>query len=123
MTGTTFNPGAEWNPDPSRPVVYCVQSWFHPAKGGPYLKWLEEKHMAEVLAHPGIISARRTMLDQTDDNGWWCCLLMYEMENRSVLDSYLDSPAREVFWNELEGFGDIHYSERFWGETDLELYK
>lgn len=118
-----FDPSTDWKSDPSRPVVYCVQSWFHPANGGPYLKWLEDKHMAEVLAQPGVLNARRTILDQTDENGWWCCLLTYDMANRTALDAYMKSPVREQFWTELENFSDIHYSERFWGETDFYLSK
>jgi len=106
-----------------QPVIYCVQSWYHPSKGQPYLDWLEGKHMAEVLAEPGILTARRVMLDQTDENGWWSCLLIYEMENRAALDAYLKSPARDRFWEELEAFGDIHYSNRFWGDVDVSLSK
>lgn len=123
MSDAVFDPSSDWKPDPSRPIVYCVQSWFHPTNGGPYLKWLEEKHMADVMTHPGVQRARRTILDQTDENGWWCCLLTYDMENRAVLDAYLQSPLREQFWEELEAFGNIHYSERFWGETDFEIIK
>ncbi|MEQ8664314.1 MAG: DUF4286 family protein [Rhodospirillales bacterium] len=123
MAETTYDPSTDWHADRTRPVVYCVQSWFHPTDGGPYLKWLEDKHMAEVLAEPGMLQARRVVLDQTDENGWWCCLLIYDLENRGALDAYLESPARDKFWSELEAFGNIHYSERFWGEVDFRIFK
>lgn len=105
------------------PVVYCVQSWYHPTDGKPYLRWLEDKHMAEVLAEPGVLSARRVMLEQPDENGWPCCLLIYDLESRESLDAYLESPARDRFWRELKAFKAIHYSTRFWGETDINIIK
>ena len=103
------------------PLIYLVRSWVDPERGQPYLDWLKDKHMAEVVAEPGILWARRVMLDQADDRGWRSCLLLYGFDGRAALDAYVESPARERFWHELEGFRDIHYSDRFWGDVDVAI--
>jgi antibiotic biosynthesis monooxygenase (ABM) superfamily enzyme len=99
-------------------VVYCVRSWVDPENGSPYLKWLEHKHMAEVRALPGVTSARRVRLEQTDAKGWAGYLLLYEFVDRATLKAYFASADRQRFWRELDAFKDIHYSERFWGDVD-----
>lgn len=78
------------------PLIYVVRCWVDPERGQPDLDWLKDKHMAEVVAEPGILWARRVMLDRADDAGW-------------------------RFWRELEGFHDDHYSDRFWGDVDVAI--
>ena len=36
------------------PLIYLVGSWVDPERGQPDLDWLKHKHMAEVVAEPGI---------------------------------------------------------------------
>ncbi len=102
-------------------VLYVVRSWVDPDNGQPYMDWLESKHMAEVLAEPGVQWARKALLDQADENGWQSCLLLYGFENRAALDAYMKSDARNRFWRQLEAMKDIHYSDRFWGDVDFAL--
>lgn len=102
-------------------LIYVVRSWYDPENGQPYLDWLENKHMREVLQEPGIEWARRVMLDQPDEKGWPSCLLIYGFENRDALAAYMESDAREGFWKELQTMKDIHYSDRFWGDVDVRL--
>ena len=103
------------------PLIYVVRSWVDPERGQPYLDWLENKHMAEVVDQPGILWARRVMLDQPDDKGWRSCLLIYGFADRAALDAYFHSPDRDRFWSEVEGFRDFHYSERYWGDVDVAI--
>ena len=42
-----------------------------------YLRWLEDRHMAEVIKEPGFLWARKCRLEQTDDKGWQGYLLIY----------------------------------------------
>jgi len=102
-------------------LMYVVRSWYDPEKGKPYLEWLENKHMREVLREPGILWARRAMLDQPDDNGWPSCLLIYGFKDRDALAAYMESDARTGFWEELQTMKDIHYSDRYWGDVDVKL--
>ena len=105
------------------PVLYMVRAWVSPNGGERYLRWLEQKHIAEVIKEPGFLWARKCRLDQTDDKGWQGYLLIYGLASRAALDAYLKSPARERFWTELEPLNDVHYAERFFGAVDFELDK
>ena len=105
------------------PVLYMVRAWVSPDGGGRYLRWLEQKHMAEVIKEPGFLWARKCRLEQTDDKGWRGYLLIYGLASRAALEAYLKSPARERFWKELEPLNDVHYAERFYGTVDFELTK
>jgi hypothetical protein len=99
------------------PVLYMVRSWYSPDGGEKYLQWLEEKHLGDIIATPGILWARRVDLEQVDDKGWESLLLVYGFESRKALSAYLESPIRNRFWRELQPLKDIHYSERFFGKV------
>ncbi|HJQ83134.1 MAG TPA: DUF4286 family protein [Candidatus Binatia bacterium] len=103
------------------PVLYFVKAWVSPDGGERWLRWLEKKHMAEVLREPGFLWARRCRLAQRDEQGWDGWLLVYALDSPASLDRYLASPARERFWRELEPLNDVHRAERFWGTVDLRL--
>jgi antibiotic biosynthesis monooxygenase (ABM) superfamily enzyme len=102
------------------PVLYMVRVWVAPDGGERYLRWLEEKHMAEVIREPGFLWASKYALEQTDDKGWRSYLLLYGLETRAALDAYLDSDSRKRFWEELKPLNDVHYAERFYGSLDFE---
>ena len=103
------------------PVLYMVKAWVSPDGGDRWLRWLEEKHMAEVIREPGFLWARRVRLEQSDERGWAGWLLVYGLASREALERYLASPARERFWRELEPMNDVHRAERFWGTVDFRL--
>ena len=103
------------------PVLYLVKAWVSPDGGERNLRWLEEKHMAEVIREPGFLWAQRCRLEQRDEQGWLGYLLIYGLESREALERYSRSPARERFWRELEPLGDVHRAERFYGTVDLRL--
>ena len=77
--------------------------------------------MPDVLALPGVLWGRKVALEQTDERGWDCHLLIYGFESRAALDAYLASDARTGFWNELKAFDDIHDGERMYGTVDFSL--
>ena len=103
------------------PVLYMVRVWVSPNGGERYLRWLENKHMAEVISEPGFLWARKCRLEQTDEQGWAGYLLIYGLESRESLETYLHSPARDRFWQELEPFNDVHKAERFYGSVDFQM--
>src|SRR5207247_8725678 len=76
------------------PVLYMVKVWVSPDGGERYLRWLEEKHMAEVIREPGFLWAQRCRLEQRDEQGWLGYLLIYGLESRAALERYPGSPAR-----------------------------
>ena len=85
------------------------------------MRWLEEKHMAEVISEPGFMWARKCRLEQTDADGWEGHLLIYGLDSRGALETYLNSPARKGFWRELEPLNDVHRAERFYGTIDFAI--
>ena len=101
------------------PVLYMVRVWVRPDGGRAYLDWLERTHMAEVIREPGFLWARKCRLAQGDERGWAGYLLIYGLDSQAALDAYLNSPARERFWKELEPFAAVHRAERFWGTVDF----
>jgi len=103
------------------PVLYMVRAWVSPQGGERYLRWLEDKHMAEVIREPGFLWARKVALEQADEQGWQSYLLIYGLASRPALEAYLHSPARERFWKELEPFNAVHRAERFYGAVDFEI--
>src|SRR5438034_10339021 len=103
------------------PVLYMVKVWVSPDGGERYLRWLEEKHMAEVIREPGFLWAERCRLEQRDEQGWLVYLLIYGLESRAAPERYLRSAAREPLWRELEPPGALHRAERFYGTVDLRL--
>ena len=105
------------------PVFYMVRSWVSPDGGQAYLDWLERKHMADILSQPGVLWAPRINLDQADDRHWKSILLIYGFVSRDALNTYLASPSRQSYWEELEQYADVHTSERYWGDVDVALDK
>src|SRR5881397_2763909 len=77
--------------------------------------------MAEVISEPGFLWARKCRLEQTDEQGWAGYLLIYGLESQEALETYLHSPARDRFWQELEPFNDVHRAERFYGAVDFQI--
>src|SRR5207248_2822722 len=103
------------------PVLYMVKAWVSPDGDERYLRWLEEKHMAEVIREPGFLWTQRCRLEQRDEQGLLVYLIFYGLESHEALERYLASPARERFWRELEPLGDVQRAERFYGTVDLRL--
>ena len=103
------------------PVLFLIKAWVAPEGGERYLRWLEEKHMAEVLREPGFLWARRYRLEQTDERGWAGYLIVYGLESNSALQAYLRSDSRRRFWSEVEALYDVHRAERFYGEMDFQV--
>lgn len=96
-----------------------VRAWVAPDGGDRYLRWLEDKHMAEVIREPGFLGAQKVKLEQTDEQGWQGYLLIYHLESQAALRAYLESAARQRFWKELEPLNAVHRAERFWGSVDF----
>ena len=103
------------------PVMYLTRYWLSPDGGKTFLKWLEEIHIADVLAQPGVLWARKIALDQADEQHWTSILIVYGFQSRDELNNYLSSQTRADFWREIEVFEEVQRSERIWGEVDFIL--
>ena len=103
------------------PFVYIVKFWIHPDGAATILRWLEDKHMAEVTAQPGFRWSRRVRLDQDADDGWHAYMMIYGLESREALQRYFDSPAPRQYAEERVPFEHQLRTERAWGAVDFRI--
>ncbi|RMF15577.1 MAG: DUF4286 family protein [Alphaproteobacteria bacterium] len=99
-------------------VVYAVLVWVDPVAGRDYLAWLEDGHVREVAAFPGIRWARRVRLEQRDDDGWLGILVIYGFEDRAALERYRNSDLIRSFAPVYRRFGGTFRVTRFFGPVE-----
>ena len=46
------------------PYLYLVRFWVHPESAPAMLRWLDERHMQDVVAQPGFLWMCRVRLEQ-----------------------------------------------------------
>ncbi len=97
-------------------VFYVVRFWVAPEGGDAVIKWLDERHMAEVAHQPGFLWARRIRLDQDAPDGWHAYLNLYGVESRAALERYFASADRARFAEEAKAYAGVLRTERAWGE-------
>ncbi len=102
----------------AREVVYAVLVWVDPVAGRDYLAWLEDGHVREVAAFPGIRWARRIRLEQRDADGWLGVLVLYGFENREALERYRASDLIRSFAPVYRRFGGTFRVTRFFGPVE-----
>ena len=61
-------------------TYYVVKFWVKPQGGDAVIRWLDERHMAEVAHQPGFLWARRCRLDEDAPDGWHAYLMIYGLE-------------------------------------------
>ncbi len=103
------------------PVYYVVRFWLKPEGGEAVIRWLDERHMAEVAAQPGFLWARRCRLEQDAPDGWHAYLMVYGLESREALERYFNSPARQRFTEEGKPFQTVMRAERAWGKVEASI--
>ena len=103
------------------PYLYVVKFWVHPDGVATILRWLDDKHMAEVTAQPGFRWSRRVRLDQDADDGWHAYMMIYGLESREALLRYFDSPAPKEYAEQRKPFERHLRTERAWGAVDFRI--
>ncbi len=103
------------------PYVYSVLVHVDPDRGGDYVAWLDNKHIADVVGFPGVLWARRFRLDEAADDGWDRYLVIYGFESRDVLARYQESELFQSFAEEIKPFEGLFRLQRFFGQVDLEI--
>jgi len=98
-------------------TYYVVKFWVKPQGGDAVIRWLDERHMAEVAQQPGFLWARRCRLDEDAPDGWHAYLMIYGLESREALERYFNSPARARFTEEGKPFQNVMRTERSWGRV------
>lgn len=103
------------------PIYYVVRFWTKPQGGDAVIRWLDERHMAEVAGQPGFLWAKRIRLEQDADDGWHAHLNIYGVESRAALERYFASADRARFNEEAKAYKDVLRAERSWGALAASL--
>ena len=96
-------------------VLYVVRFWVEPAATSKILEWLRHKHLAEVLAEPGFLSAELCDLQEQDDAGWRAYFILYRLSSAEKLRAYMKGDAKARFNREQAEYVDILRAERLIG--------
>ena len=103
------------------PYLYVVKFWVHPDGAAAILRWLDDKHMAEVTAQPGFRWSRRVRLAQDAEDGWHAYMMIYGLESRDALMRYFESDAPQRYAQERKPFEHQLRTARGWGEIDFKI--
>ena len=100
---------------------YVVKFWIDPKGAATVLQWLDDTHMADVVAQPGFKFVRRLRLDQDAEDGWHAYMMIYGLDSRESLKRYFDSDAPKRYAVERKPFEQYLRTERAWGALDLSI--
>ena len=103
------------------PYFYLVKFWVHPDSRKAVFDWLDGRHMAEVVAQPGFLFARRVKLEQASDDGWSAYMMIYGLASQAALQRYFDGPAPAKFAQERKPFEHHLRMERASGAVDAAI--
>jgi quinol monooxygenase YgiN len=103
------------------PYLYIVKFWVHPDSRKAVMDWLDNGHMAEVVAQPGFRFVRRVSLEQASDDGWSAHMMIYGLESKAALQRYVDGPAPAKFAQERKPFEHHLRMERASGAVDARI--
>jgi len=101
------------------PFLYYVMLDVHPKKGQPFLKWLSDKLILNVLEHPGFLWARRVALEESAEDGWKKLILVYAVNNREDYLAYKNSDLFGRVKEDLKQFEGQYRVQRFFGQVDV----
>ena len=103
------------------PYLYIVKFWIHPDSRSTVMDWLDSRHMAEVVAHPGFLFVRRVKLEQESTDGWSAHMMIYGLESKAALQRYFDGQAPAKFARERKPFEHHLRMERDFGAIDARV--
>lgn len=101
------------------PYLYLLIIEVDPEKGGPYLKWLSDKHIREVRQCPGFLWARRAMFEERAADGWLKLSVAYGIRSREDFLKYKGSETLKRFMEEARAFEGTFRITRHFGRVDL----
>jgi len=96
-------------------VIYVVRFWVKPEAQSEILGWLRDKHLAEVLAQPGFLSAELCDLREQDGSGWGAYFILYRLSSADKFQAYMKSDAKARFNREQNEFSKVLRAERLTG--------
>ena len=98
-------------------IIYNVTINIHESVHDNWMKWMQEKHIADVLATGKFISARMVKVLIEEEMGGVTYSIQYTTDSKATLDKYYLEDAPKLREEGLQLFGDKMLAFR----TELEL--
>jgi hypothetical protein len=98
-------------------IIYNVTTNIHESVHDQWMKWMQEKHIKDVLATGKFTSARMVKVLIEEEMGGVTYSIQYITENKETLQRYYDEDAPRLREEALSLFGDKMLAFR----TELEL--
>jgi len=101
-------------------AVYLVRFWIKPGSEAKVFDWLDKGHIADVVAQPGFLWARRYKLEQATEDGWPGYAMIYGLESLDRLQAYFDGEAVKQYAKERQelGLDALLRMDRAWGAAE-----
>ena len=98
-------------------IIYNVTVNIHESVHDQWFSWMQEKHIADVLATGKFTSARMVKVLIEEEMGGITYSIQYTTENKETLQKYYDEDAPRLREEGLRLFGDKMLAFR----TELEV--
>ena len=98
-------------------ILYNVTINIHESVHDQWMRWMQEKHIADVLATGKFTAARMVKVLIEEDMGGTTYSIQYTTDSKETLQRYYDEDAPRLREEGLQLFGDKMLAFR----TELEL--
>ena len=98
-------------------ILYNVTINIHESVHNQWMRWMQEKHIADVLATGKFTAARMVKVLVEEDMGGTTYSIQYTTDSKESLQRYYDEDAPRLREEGLQLFGDKMLAFR----TELEL--
>ena len=98
-------------------ILYNVTINIHESVHDKWMRWMQEKHIADVLATGKFSAARMVKVLVEEDMGGTTYSIQYTTDSKETLQRYYDEDAPRLREEGLQLFGDKMLAFR----TELEL--
>jgi len=98
-------------------ILYNVTINIHESVHDQWMRWMQEKHIADVLATEKFSAARMVKVLVEEDMGGTTYSIQYTTDSKETLQRYYDEDAPRLREEGLQLFGDKMLAFR----TELEL--
>ena len=98
-------------------IIYNVTTNIHESVHDQWIKWMQEKHIPEILATKKFSAARLVKVLIEEEMGGTTYSVQYTTDSKATLEKYYQEDAPKLREEALQMFGDKMLAFR----TELEL--
>ncbi len=77
--------------------MYFVEARTQPSRFDALVKWLQERHLGEVVAASGALSGELVMLDPLDGDDRKRVVSVYRFASKDIYETYIKGEAKRAF--------------------------